>query len=359
MTSRERITNALEGKPVDHLPFSPNLAYVWESFPAEVQEMGQPAFLKEIGADPMWRGAPCPVYQHTPDVEIKTYTENDLQVTELITPVGSLRQAHKAANISIGNTLFLVEHPLKTPEDFKVQLWIEENARVELGDQGPVNESLALDGLSVGMLIPRGKTAFQLMIEHHVGTEELIYALCDYPEEVEALWEAMVANDVKAVKLAAESGYDYFITWEDSSTQNYSPSMYDKFIASEIKQFCDILSTNGKSYMQHACGHLRDILPSMKSSGIKAVESIVHAPTGNIPLEDARQILGSEVGIIGGIEPTVFLNLPIDELEPYVHQVIRECSGGPFVLANSDSCPPGVTVEKFRLVCEIVKSYAF
>jgi hypothetical protein len=54
------------------------------------------------------------------------------------------------------------------------------------------------------------------------------------------------------------------------------------------------------------------------------------------------------MGIIGGIEPTMFLNLTIEQLEPYVRGVIAEGAGGPFVLANSDSCPPGVTMEKFK-----------
>ncbi len=37
-------------------------------------------------------------------------------------------------------------------------------------------------------------------------------------------------------------------------------------------------------------------------------------------------------------------------------QVIADGRGGPFVLANSDSCPPGVTVEKFRLVADIARN---
>ena len=58
MTSKERIVAALEGQPVDRVPWSPFLAYVWEHFPEEIQKQGQPDFLREVGADPLWRGAP-------------------------------------------------------------------------------------------------------------------------------------------------------------------------------------------------------------------------------------------------------------------------------------------------------------
>ena len=40
MTSKERIVAALNGEPVDRIPFSPFLAYVWGYFPKDVQDVG-------------------------------------------------------------------------------------------------------------------------------------------------------------------------------------------------------------------------------------------------------------------------------------------------------------------------------
>ncbi len=354
MTSRERIINAIEGRPVDRIPFCPFLAYFWESLPIERQQAGQLAFLNEIGADPMWRGAPCPVSSSCSDVDTRNYNDGELDVTEFVTPIGSIRYGYASSGNS--NTAFLVEHPLKTEADFKVLLWIEEHTSFQMGDQGPVREHLEMDGLAIGMLTPRGKTAFQSLIEHYVGTEEMAYALCDYPDIVETLLETMVANDIKAARIAAESGYDYFLTWEDSSTTNYSPNQYLRYIEPEIRKYCAILGESSKSYIQHACGHVKDILVPMKRSGIKAIESVSTMPTGNVTLKEVRQVMGSDSAIIGGIEPTKLLNMPLNELETYVNEVIDECSTGPFVLANSDSCPPGVSIEKFKLISRIVRS---
>ncbi|MGC9521956.1 MAG: hypothetical protein ACP5HG_08765 [Anaerolineae bacterium] len=61
LTARECLVAALTGQPVDHLPFSPFLAYVWETVPQAVRDAGQLAFHQRIGATPLWRGAPCPV----------------------------------------------------------------------------------------------------------------------------------------------------------------------------------------------------------------------------------------------------------------------------------------------------------
>ncbi len=356
MTSKERITAAIEGQETDYIPFSPFLAYVWEYFPESVRNMGELAFLKSINADPLWRGAPCPVAMIPPKMEHRSYQDGKLNINEIITPVGTLREGHIPSQE--GGTSFLVEHPLKIEEDFKIRLWIEENTRCELRLDG-VKSHLAgndVEGVSIGMLIPRGKSAFQQMVEHLVGTVELVYALEDYPDTVEALWKTMVERDIEAVRLVAESeNYDYFLTWEDSGTQNYSPKLYQKYIASEIGEWCRMLKNNGKKYIQHACGHVKDILIPMKESGAYGIESIPSPPTGNVSLKQARDMVGSDFCIIGGIEPVMFLNLTMEELEPYVEQAITDGSGGPFVLANSDSCPPGVTVEKFKLVSDIAK----
>lgn len=356
ITSRERIVAALEGRPIDYVPFSPFLAYVWEHFPPEVRAGGQLEFHRRIGADPLWRGAPCPVALMGPPVESQVFTEDDRHVMVTETPVGTIR--HAQARSDIGNTLFLVEHPVKTEEDCKTWLWIEEHTSFapSLANVHEHFNGTGREGLSIGSLVPRGKTAFQWMVEHLIGTEGLIYALADYRDTVETLWRTMVAKNLEAARIAAEVDcYDYYLSWEDSSTQNYSPTLYKTFIAPEIAEWCRLLAANGKRYVQHACGHVRTLLPQMRESGVFAVESLSPPPTGNVALNEARDMLGPDVGIIGGIEPTRFLDLSNDELGPYVEQVLAD-GAGRFLLANSDSCPPGVTLEKFKIVADVTRS---
>lgn len=357
MTGRERVQAALEGRPVDRLPFSPFLAYVWEYFPEAIREQGQEAFHRMIGADPLWRGTWCPVRSIGPAVESASWEEGGRHYWETRTPVGALRSASMPSES--GRTSFLVEHPLKTEEDYKVLAWIEEHTRHEVDTDAmrQIGEAVRKsDGLCLGMLVPRGKSAFQQMVEHYAGTEELNYHLVDFPETVEHLWNVMVRNDLEAVRMGLESGYEYHITWEDSSTQNYSPAQYDKYIGSEIGEWCRILKTAGKKYVQHACGHTRDLVGRMKAHGVAVVESMSPPPTGNLPLKDCRDIAGPDFGIIGGIEPIHLLETPIGKLGAYVEQVIADGRGGPFLLANSDSCPPGVTVEKFKLIADIARA---
>ena len=309
------------------------------------------AFCLDIGADPLSRGAPCAVWRIEP-VQPK---EIEPGVTVYETPVGTIQMKRRYS--ADGNTWFLVEHPLKTEEDYKVWMWIEEHTTHRVVLDGPkAAQAEYADGLAIGMLVPRGKSAFQAMVETLIGTEELAYALADFPDTVRALWQSMVRTNLEAVRLAMDSGYQYFLTWEDSSTQNYSPSMYDEFIGSEIGEWCRILDAHGKRYMQHACGHVRELVGRMKRHGAWGVESISPEPTGNVSIREARRIVGPDFGIIGGIEPTEFLNRSEAELVPYVEETI-EAGGARYILANSDSCPVGVTVDKFRIVAETARRF--
>lgn len=357
MTSRERIVAGLEGQPVDRVPFCPFLAYVWDFFPEAIRQAGELAFHRWAGSDPLWRGAPCPVRAKSPDMEVTSYMDKGRQVSELKTPVGSLRLAGMGSET--GRTHFLVEHPLKTEEDYKVQMWIEEHTTFEYEPTSAwdcVKGPDSSEGLPIGMLCPRGKSAFQSLVEHHAGTEELQYHLADFPETVRALREVMVRKDLEAVRLAAQfEGYRYWLTWEDSSTQNYSPAQYDEFIGAEIGAWCRILAEHDKKYIQHACGHTRALVGRMKNHGVFAVESMSPPPTGNLPLRECRERVGNNFGIIGGIEPIHFLEMDTDALGLYVEEVVGDGLGGPFVLANSDSCPPGVTADKFKRVADVVR----
>jgi len=370
MTPRERLLAALRGQEVDRVPWSPFLAYWWEHQPEEVQDRGQFWFLQEIGADPLLRGFATPFtssnihgldlydsFRHPiPGCETRRQVEGDDLQVQFVTPVGTLTM--RARYSSVGNTTFVVEHPVKRREDYKILSYIVERM-VIAPDYEPIRqaiEELGEDGLYVPLISPFLKTPFQALVEHFVGTQQLVYDLMDYPEEVEALLEVMSERAMEAVRIAVESPAEAFITWEDSSTTNVSPAMFARYIAPEMTRWGQVVHAADKLLIHHACGHVRALLPVMAEEAIDAVESLSPPPTGDVEIAEAQEVLGPRVGIVGGIEPTHFLTLDIEGLQEYVETLLDRVQPCHYVLANSDSCPPGVSVEKFRLVTEIVQS---
>ena len=347
----------MKGLEVDRTPWSPNLAYYWGHKDKAVQEKGQIAFLQEIGADPLLRGAN----------KLFDVVRNNCKITETVkgselyityeTRIGKITETNTYS--TGGNTWFLTGHPVKTKDDFKILQYIYENTTFNesFDDFMEDYNKIGDDGLYLPVIGTDLKTSFQSLIEHWCGTEELTYSLCDFPEVVEECLSVMRRKAVETVEISVKSPAEGFIFWEDSSTTNISPLYFEMYTAPEINMWGKIAHENDRLLVHHACGHLKDLLPLMSKIEIDVIESISPPPTGNIELWDARKILPDNIGLIGGIEPTIFLKSTMEELEVYVKYLLDTLKDTRYVLANSDSCPPYVAAEKFRLVADIVRNY--
>lgn len=369
MTPRQRLLAALKGEKVDRIPWSPNLAY-WTSFQSkEIMEMCEVELLESMGADPLIRGHhPNPPrdkeWSHLRSYDtvyhncsIENVVDGNTRTMHIKTKIGDLKAVYVLS--PEGATWFLCEHPIKTQDDYKIVKYFFDNMEL-IPNFKDFDDAAALYGeraLIVAMLAPEinVKSSFQSLVEFWVGTEELAYAVEDYPEEVDMVVEAMRKVNRRAAEISADSNAEAFITWEDTSTTNISPAYYERYILPEINEWCTILQAKGKMYIQHACGHLAGLMDLMGSSKINGIESISPPPTGNITMKDARAALPADKFLIGGIEPTVLLNSNMEELEAYTRELLRDMEGYPFILANSDSCPPGVDFEKFVMVSKLVK----
>lgn len=369
MTTKQRLLAALRGEPVDRIPFSPNLAY-WIAFqPNDLMHSCEVELIKKMGADPMIRG-------HYPNndkgkawehVRVYDTFQRECSITEEVTGTEKITTIHTPAGdlhakrilTPQGNSWFLTEHPVKSEEDLAAVRALFDDMVLEPNtqDYDELCRQYGEEALLIPMLVPEinMKSGFQSLVEFWLGTEQLAYAMMDYPEEIEKTLVSMRRVSRRAAELSAMSNAECFITWEDTSTTNISPSMYREYILPELNEWSEILGRSGKMYMQHACGHLDKLLDMMSSSKISGIESLSPAPTGNVTMADARRRLARDKFIVGGIEPVVFESSTMDELEKYTKDLLKVMEGYPFVLANSDSCPPRVTMEKFQLISDIVR----
>lgn len=359
MTSHERLVAALRGQPLDRLPWSPFLAYWWEHQPAWLQEKGQPWLMKEIGADALLRGF-ATAFSFSYDSEgcqvVETHS-GDLVRCEYHTPIGTIT-AHSRYSPD-GNTTFVYDHPVKTRADFEILARLARSMRIQpdFASVADPIRSLGEDGLFVALVSPFGKTPFQHMIEYWVGTEAMAFALADIPEAVEDCLEVMSEKAFEAVSLSIDSPAEAFISWEDSSTTNISPKMFARYIVPDMDRWGRAIHAAGKLFLHHACGHVRALMGSMANEEVDVIESLSPPPTGNIQVWEAQKLLSPRIGVVGGIEPVRFLTLTETELIGYVEELLARVDPCHYILANSDSCPPGVSLEKFRLVTRINQAH--
>jgi len=373
MRSKERLLTAISGGEVDRVPFSPFLAYWWDFAPSSVTHNGQFAFLQKLGADPLLRGFQTSftnsdilgleegvynVSDDFPGCQIIRQTNSSGKKVTWSTPVGDLTLIKTYS--PAGKTWMVTHYPIQQKEDYKTLLYLVEKMSIQPFYQSVIDEIVEVgeDGLSAPLISPFRKTPFQALIEHFVGTVKLVYDLYDFPELIEEVLEIMNQRAREAVEISINGPAEAFITWEDSSTMNTNPQTFKKYIASELSEWGNRIHKSGKILIHHACGHIKDLLPEMAEEKVNAVESITPPPTGNTEIWEAQKVLSRKgISVIGGIDPVKFQEYDIPALEEYVKRILNNTSKGGFILANSDSCPPNVTIEKFRKVVEIVQHY--
>ena len=352
LTPKQRLLRAIKGQEVDRIPFSPFLAYYFEALPEEVQAKGQLEYLEAMGADPLLRGDLKTAYSlKSYKCTLKETIKDGKKFTVISTPKGELYLEH--TYVPHANTWFLTKHPVSNLEDlYLLKLYYQ--------DLTVVNEVETLNGHidDIGeraLLIPyMPKSAFQDLLEQWIGTENLVYMCMDYPDEIRDTVDTMAKVHKTAAEYTAMSRAELCLSWEDSSTTNVSPGMYLQYIAPEITGWCDIMNNSGKGYVQHVCGYAKDILLPMAEQGVICLESLAPPPTGNVSIAEACQVLPKNISIVGGIDPLMMLNASPGELEEYVRGLLKVTEGRGFVLANSDSCPPGVKYDVFLRLAEMV-----
>lgn len=355
LTPKQRLLKSIAGEETDRMAWSPFLAYYWDFLPEQIRNKGEFAYLQEIGADPLLRGG-CELYKlEYQNCEIRTSENGNVRKIIYETPVGSLTEGYTFAEVS--RSWFLTEHPVQTSEDFKILQYLFEHAvlRENYKAVSEMYHQVGEQGLLMPCLGLPYKTPFQSLVEQWCGTMDLTYALYDYPEVVEECLDVMDKMAVKVAQLCVKSEAEAFWFVEDSSTTNISPTFFEKYAVPVINQWGDILHKNGKYLVHHACGHIKDLLPIMNQTPIDMIESITPPPTGNIDISEAFSLLDKSKGLIGGIEPTFFAECSMEELEIRVKELCSCAEGRKYILANSDSCPPGVEYEKFLAVSRWMK----
>jgi len=323
--------------------------------PEEIRKKGMLEYYKSIGADPLFRGY-CNLIKKTyKNCSISEKIADGEKQVLYETPVGTIKSQYKYT--PEGNTWFLTSHPVKSEEDFKILTYINEDMTItpDFSKYDAGINSMGDEALLMPIISSEMKSSFQSLLENWVGTEELTYAVYDFPDALNECLSVMRNNSKTAAEYAAQCDAESFIFWEDSSTGNLSPSFFRDYIADEISMWADILHDNDKYLIHHACGQLRGLIPEMAKTGIDMIESVSPPPTGDIYTYEAREMLPESVGLIGGIEPTVLLNYNIDDLADYVTQIIEKTGKRKFILGNADSCPPGVDIEKFRMISRLVR----
>jgi uroporphyrinogen decarboxylase len=179
------------------------------------------------------------------------------------------------------------------------------------------------------------------------------YALFyDAPEEAHALARQKCEASKEFARRQAAEGVEFIVINSDygyNAGPFLSPAMFDEFVTPYLAEIVDEIHRQGIPAILHSDGNLREILPSIVSTGIDGYQSI--DPQGGMDLADVKQRYGDKLILMGNVR-TALLQEP-DDLA--IRTAVRDCirigaPGGRYVFSTSNCIFKGMPLESYGIL---------
>lgn len=360
MTKRERYLKALRNEQVDSLVWAPNFDYWLKvntaegSLPEKYKGMSRNDIVRAIGGY-IWNRQPGIRSVYDKSIKTKTTKTPDSSITEIITPVGTVRCVHKKTEGEF-RSKHLSEHFIKTVDDIKTMKYIAEATYYE-PDYEPTLQGLKETGDDGIVLNGCFSVPFIQFAKIDAGYINAFYLWTDYRKEVDSLIDVYFKKYLEAVKILADGYADVVATGDNMDGIMISPPIFKEYAIPYYLECKKILSEKGKIFEGHWCGRTENLLPLTVGCGLDVVEAIVTAPMANITLKEALDILDNRVVLQGGI-PSVLVceeGGTKQDFVRYIEQVILPLKGRrSFILGMSDNVPPNADFERVEMVSKLI-----
>lgn len=161
---------------------------------------------------------------------------------------------------------------------------------------------------------------------------------------------------IKSIKPYLELGVEFILlSWYGGSLSfGWSPKIWEEYFYPIIKQHVKLIHDYGAVCSYYDDGKMKDILPHLKTAGVDCVETLTPPPVGDVTLKEARDILGSNVCLKGGLDTIYVLQngnkqLIFDEVEKIIKEGTEK---GNYILFPSDPITAETPLENIKWFIE-------
>jgi len=276
MNIRERLKLFWAGERPDIIPYT---IYQNEWRHTQNEPEWQPMF--DAGLGVTWHV--CPFREETKGVEYlhDEYSENGewYHRQTIKTPVGRLYQTWLNG--------WARKHLLETAEDYRVMIWIVRHTdfTTRYEEFIEIERKIAPHGVALSAI---GRTPLQTILVDFVGLENFSLHLMDLKDEIEELYDSLLANFRKRVQIASEGPGTFVSNLENFTAESLGPKRYEKYLLPVYKECFPILSQAGKIVGSHYDGRTASCKNLIAQAPIDLIESLTEPNEGDLPLEEAR-----------------------------------------------------------------------
>jgi hypothetical protein len=360
MTARERLLAALHGELPDRLPWAPEFNMVFGQ--RVLREISGSPFAPEDAYIEVCRRmrAECllrvdAVMVTHPSVEVVESRQGDEITRTFRTPRRDLTlRARMIADIGVEMEY---QHMVRTVQDVRAYRSMYEDAvytpRYEF-----VGKRIGAMGDAGLITIFGPPTPLLDLIMFQIRLPAIYFLMSDHPAEMEGLLEAMHRRNCEYYEIAAAAPGEVVRSFEDTSTTLISPELYRRWCLRQLQDYRDICHSHGKLFVPHMCGLLKGVLPELRETGLDGIEALTPPPLGDCPIRLARQALGPEVTLIGGLDPTQFAGATPDKTRQMVLDVVSQMGDGRRMVLGHEEVHIKADLESVRVIPELLEEYA-
>ena len=186
--------------------------------------------------------------------------------------------------------------------------------------------------------------------------EDLIFALADFPDEVEATMQAIDAAYDRLYEDICKSGNVNIINFgENIHEQLLSPDYFQRFLLPFWEKRVGQLRSAGIFSHVHIDGYFKHLLPLIKAIPHDGLEALTPQPQGDVTLEEIKEHIGDKI-LLDGIPAVLFMDTyPRSQLIESTERII-DLFHPNLVLGISDELPQGAgleSIERVKLIADL------
>jgi hypothetical protein len=301
MSKKTKFLDRFSGKASEEPLYVPDLTlwYEWHASHGTLPKAWQDYDLFQIAQAlkvPAWLVA-RPWRVETPGVKVSTIEKDGERIVQSETSLGTL-----TARWTLGpnGDWWQVEYPVKSANDLLAVLELV-NARSYVMDRDQLTQLQSAgtgeNGPLVAIELPR--RPYSDLLHELLGWSEGLLLLGE-----PAVQEILVILEAKLHRLVEELARlpgEIVLSPDNLDGQFISPKAFQEYLAESYGRSAEILHRQDKFLLVHIGGPVRHLLPLLAASGVDGLEGIASAPQSDVSLTEARDIVGPELTLWGGI----------------------------------------------------------
>ncbi|MCL5032375.1 MAG: uroporphyrinogen decarboxylase family protein [Thermotogae bacterium] len=307
-----------------------------------------------------YTGMPSAIYiEYENNVKVKNIQKSEDELEDIIdTPYGQI--VRRMSLTSDGNWRTSTS-PIKNKDDLKKMMWFFKNIIYHFSEENfDKGSSFIGDRGYPQFFVPRSPYQTLHIDGYWMKFDDLIYAIMDFPEEVEDV--------MKAVDDSYDSLFEELIKHKDKvkivnfgeniDVEMLSPTYFERYLIPYYEKRSNQLRKAGIYTHIHIDGHFKPILKYLKDLPFDGLEALTPLPQGDCSLEEMKEALGDKI-LLDGIPALVFLPSYSEEYFQETVEKVINLFYPKLVLGISDEIPEGApeeSVERVRWVSNYCKS---